>query len=195
MEIASYCSYTVTCYNLYRKKIGNLLTKEVSKYQKELSTLNTKAKDIFDYILNIKSFNAEDFFNRRYNEQESKVLKHQFKANLYSKIIWIIGIINYNFIYVLFYSIGGFLAYKGFIDFGLVVGLYLMIDRLVNLLMGIPRMFSSLFEVVPKINRFYEILDLPESQEIKTFEEKIDESDVVIQLKNFNYFYQSGKKF
>lgn len=185
---------------------GAMLQTEIKRFQAEKSTLYTIAKDIFDYMMNIKSYASEAFFERKYAGQESRLLAHEIKANLYSNQMWIMGIIVYYIVYLFFYGVGGFLALKGYIDFGLVVGLFLIIDKLVDLLMGIPKMFASIYEISPKVDRVMEIFDLPEpvesmesanSEVIATsFRETAAHGKStadVLEIRNLSFAYEHGK--
>lgn len=175
------------------KKFGSLLSKETGIYQKEMSALNSNAKDLFDYRLDIKSFGSETYFLSRYGRQEATVVQHAVKRNLYRTIVWALGVVNYQVIFIFFYVVGGILAFRQIMDFGLVIGLYMMIDKLVDLLMTVPGMFSSLYEIAPKLERSNEILNRAEQDYCGKLVEGSDYKGSIVKMSNVMYSYDQEK--
>lgn len=173
------------------KKYGTLLEKQSTIVQQEISTLNVDSQDIFSNVNSIKSFLAEKFFIEKYCNKERQVVNSQIKQTIYKTITWSLGIINFNSILIFFYIIGGFLVIGGNMDYGLIIGLYLSLDKIIRFLTNVPSMLSSIFEIKTKLTRVNEILSLEdttanEEQGIGYINNTIEN---IIEMKNVGYSY------
>jgi ABC-type multidrug transport system fused ATPase/permease subunit len=138
----------------YGKKCGDYF----SKRQPAMSELNTRAKDIFDNVSDIRVFGAQDFFRRKYVTSNNRVVDFNRKIMFFDVISWVTSVIGYQTIYIIFYVGGGFLAFYGYMSFGVIVSLFVMIDPLVDYIRALPSIIPGLHMVKTNINRYNEII-------------------------------------
>lgn len=175
-------------------KRGKLLEQETSAYLDALSQMNTTAKDVFDHTLDIRAFRAEKFFFSKWNSCKTQLVAHEVQKTYHSTALWASGIALYNTIYLFFYSIGGFLTLKGEISFGVVVGLFLITDRLVTILKGFPKLMVSLHEAAAKADRINDILALPEEHQLSCSQQhQMKDCSQAVLIDNLTYGYSQDR--
>ncbi|MGE5654651.1 MAG: ABC transporter ATP-binding protein [Bacillota bacterium] len=175
-------------------KHGKQLQDAVGELQQKTSERNTLAKDIFDHRIEIRALRASAFFSQRYGDKERLLLASDQCRIHHRTIIWASSISLYHVIFLFFYGAGAVLAFNGRVEYGLLIGLYLMIDRLVDLLMGLPSLFSAVYEVRPKFERVVEILDLPQDEQKHSRSVPIQSSNYVVDIRNLSYAYNEGRQ-
>lgn len=175
---------------LFSKYIGKKKGVVYKKRQEAASELNVKAKDIFDYLNDIRAFGAQKFFLKNYEQIDNKLIVLDKKGTLYDLFLWLSAVVGYQVIYILFYVGGGFLAYFGYLSFGVIVSLFVTIDPLIGYIQSIPDFLYSVRNVQVNLKRYNEIWNIDDYKQI----ENIALADhYTIQFNDVQYTYDKDK--
>jgi len=175
---------------LFSKHIGKKKSAVYEKRQETASELNVKAKDIFDYLNDIRAFGAQRFFFKKYEQIDDELIVLDKKGTLYDLLLWLSSVVGYQVIYILFYVGGGFLAYFGYLSFGVIVSLFVTIDPLIGYIQSIPDFLYSIRNVQVNLKRYNEILNIDDYKQI----ENITLTNYyTIQFINVQYSYDKDK--
>lgn len=173
------------------KSLGKKLEIETEKLQQQTSILNTAMEDVFDHLLEIKAFEAEEFIQQKSMKEIEGAQRQNMKVYLYERLIWAAEIIFQESFMMGYFIMGGLLAYFGRIDFSSVVGLIFVTGFAVDLLFQIPYLLSSVFDISPKIQRYLDFIK-GENATVKPldeshFQEEGEEETVIIHQLNYKY--------
>ncbi|MGE5653098.1 MAG: ABC transporter ATP-binding protein [Bacillota bacterium] len=175
-------------------KHGQRLQQAAGELQRETAGRNALVKDILDHRLEIRALRALPFFSGRYGDAERRTLASDQRRIHHRTMIWGSSISLYHVIFLFFYGAGAILAFYQRVEFGLIIGLYLMIDRLVDLLMGLPGMFTAFYELSPKAERVSEVLHLSEEEtsSLRAVGSQTDGEPVIVD--GLSYAYGEGRR-
>ncbi len=158
-----------------------------SKRQPAISDMNTGAKDILDYLSDIRIFGAQKFFKKKYINSDDRLVNLDRKIAFYDCINWLISVMGYQAIYIIFYVGGGFLAFYGYISFGLIMSLFVTIDPLVNYINAIPSIIPATYMVDTNLKRYNEIINQEDNVSNNSLDTSLD--TYTIEFKDINYSY------
>lgn len=175
---------------LFSKHIGKKKSAVYEKRQETASELNVKAKDIFDHLNTIQAFGAQRFFFKKYEQIDDELIILDKKCTLYDLLLWISSVVGYQVIYILFYVGGGFLAYLGYLSFGVIVSLFVTIDPLIGYIQSIPNFLYSIRNVQVNLKRYNEILNIDDYKQIENI--KLTD-EYTIEFINVQYTYDKDK--
>lgn len=174
---------------IFIKIKGKRLKVCAEDYQETLSFYHEETADIIHQVLNIKAYQKEDYFYKRYLSKQNDLENKELKQNKQRITIWIFSIMIYHLIFISFYGIGGYLSFIGSLSFSFIISLFLLIDKLVDTLMSLPDLFSSVYEVMPKLKRLKQVYQ-EEDASITSF---IEVKNPIICMKDVSYHYQQDK--
>lgn len=158
-----------------------------SKRQQAKSDLNIRAKDIFDFLSDISVFRAQKFFQKKYIASDEQFVNINKKISYFEIIGWLTSVIGYQAIYIIFYVGGGFLAFYGYISFGVIISLFVMIDPLVNYIQFFPSIIPSIYMLKTNLGRYNEIMR--EEDYISSSHLDTSHDNYTIKFSNINYSY------
>ena len=133
---------------------------EYKEGQDALSGRNEFAKNIIDHSDNIRAYSAEPFFNTKYDKYERRLTEHKRKEAFYNRIFWLANIAGYQCIYMLFYIVGGFLAFGGRFEFGVIVSLFVLLDPLISMIQSLADISPAFYKAGVSIGFYNDILGL-----------------------------------
>ncbi|WP_042199111.1 ABC transporter ATP-binding protein [Paenibacillus camerounensis] len=162
------------------------------KAQESKTALNMISKDIIDHADDIRIYSANEYFMDKYRSSERKLVTLEKKKTLYDNIVWIAGVGGYQAIYISLYVIGGILAYNNRIDFGVIVSTFIVIDPMVDILMQLPGIMPAIYNVRKNIERYNEIMNLPEMPAGNVSGEASNTNSII--LNQVSYTYKYGRK-
>ncbi len=145
---------------LLTKRFGAKSRKEYKEGQDALIDRNELAKNIIDYSDNIRAYSAERFFMTKYHRQECRFTKHKRKEAFYNRIFWLANIAGYQCIYMLFYIVGGFLAFVGMFEFGIIVSLFVLLDPLIVMIQSLADISPAFYKAGVSIDFYNDIIGL-----------------------------------
>jgi ABC-type bacteriocin/lantibiotic exporter with double-glycine peptidase domain len=145
---------------LLTKRFGAKSRNEYKNGQNTLINRNEFAKNIIDYTENIRAYSAETFFISKHNKYENEFTKHKKKEAFYNRINWLANIAGYQCIYMLFYIVGGFLAFDGMFEFGIIISLFVLLDPLIIMIQSLAKITPSLYRAGVSVNFYNDIVGL-----------------------------------
>lgn len=148
------------------KHFGKKSGEEYGIANKCKSDMNIVGMNIIEHRENIRSMKAGEFFSDRYLEKENNYVKHERKRTLFDMAVWVSGIAGYQAIYLLIYVVGGLLAYNGFVQLGLLVSAFTVIDPMVDMVMGLPGIVPAVYGVKSNLDRYEDIVNMREKEYI-----------------------------
>lgn len=172
------------------KRFGVKSRNEYKDGQDALIDRNELAKNIIDYSDNIRAYSAETFFITKYNKHECKFTKHKRKEAFYNRIFWLANIAGYQCIYMLFYIVGGFLAFGGMFEFGIIVSLFVLLDPLIIMIQSLANIAPSFYKAGVSINFYKDIAGLQDVTDKITLSAS---NDYQIAFDHLNYSYKNKK--
>lgn len=173
---------------LLTKRFGAKSRKEYKEGQDALIDRNELAKNIIDYSDNIRAYSAERFFMTKYHRQECRFTKHKRKEAFYNRIFWLANIAGYQCIYMLFYIVGGFLAFGGMFEFGIIISLFVLLDPLIIMIQALANISPAFYKAGVSIDFYNDIADLQDVTDKTAF---LPSDDCQIAFEHLNYSYQN----
>ena len=172
------------------KKYGDKSKAEYEKRQKNFALLNSYSKDLFEGYEIIHGLCSEKFFLKKDEKYESALVRNEKQKIIYDRMFWLANIAGYQSVYILFYVIGGILAFNEMFDFGVVVSLFLLLDPLIDMIQSIAGIYTEYYKTNVNIARFCEIMELPDFNGNK--QHNIINGNSV-SLENVSYSYKNLK--
>lgn len=169
------------------KHFGAESRNEYKEGQDALIDRNEFAKNMIDYSDLIRSYSAETFFITKYSKYEDRFTKHKRKEAFYNRIFWLANIAGYQCIYMLFYIVGGFLAFSGMFEFGIVVSLFVLLDPLITMIQSLANIAPDFYKAGVSMNFYNDIAGLQDVTDKITL--PVSE-DYQIAFDHLNYSYQ-----
>ena len=170
------------------KQFGVKSRNEYKEGQNALIDRNELAKNIVDYSDNIRAYLAEPFFIAKYDKYECRFTKHKRKEAFYNRIFWLANIAGYQCIYMLFYIVGGFLAFGGMFEFGIIISLFVLLDPLIIMIQALANISPAFYKAGVSIDFYNDIADLQDVTDKTTF---LPSDDCQISFEHLNYSYQN----
>ena len=170
------------------KRFGVKSRNEYKEGQNALIDRNELAKNIVDYSDNIRAYLAEPFFIAKYDKYECRFTKHKRKEAFYNRIFWLANIAGYQCIYMLFYIVGGFLAFGGMFEFGIIISLFVLLDPLIIMIQALANISPAFYKAGVSIDFYNDIADLQDVTDKTTF---LPSDDCQIAFEHLNYSYQN----
>ena len=170
------------------KQFGVKSRNEYKEGQNALIDRNELAKNIVDYSDNIRAYLAEPFFIAKYDKYECRFTKHKRKEAFYNRIFWLANIAGYQCIYMLFYIVGGFLAFGGMFEFGIIISLFVLLDPLIIMIQALANISPAFYKAGVSIDFYNDIADLQDVTDKTAF---LPSDDCQIAFEHLNYSYQN----
>lgn len=170
------------------KRFGVKSRNEYKEGQNALIDRNELAKNIVDYSDNIRAYLAEPFFIAKYDKYECRFTKHKRKEAFYNRIFWLANIAGYQCIYMLFYIVGGFLAFGGMFEFGIIISLFVLLDPLIIMIQALANISPAFYKAGVSIDFYNDIADLQDVTDKTAF---LPSDDCQIAFEHLNYSYQN----
>lgn len=170
------------------KRFGVKSRNEYKEGQNALIDRNELAKNIVDYSDNIRAYLAEPFFIAKYDKYECRFTKHKRKEAFYNRIFWLANIAGYQCIYMLFYIVGGFLAFGGMFEFGIIISLFVLLDPLIIMIQALADISPAFYKAGVSIDFYNDIADLQDVTDKTAF---LPSDDCQIAFEHLNYSYQN----
>ena len=170
------------------KQFGVKSRNEYKEGQNALIDRNELAKNIVDYSDNIRAYLAELFFIAKYDKYECRFTKHKRKEAFYNRIFWLANIAGYQCIYMLFYIVGGFLAFGGMFEFGIIISLFVLLDPLIIMIQALANISPAFYKAGVSIDFYNDIADLQDVTDKTAF---LPSDDCQIAFEHLNYSYQN----
>lgn len=169
-------------------KKGKEIEQDSERVQNAKAAINGLLTDVFQHREEVKSFKAERFFTRKAEDEMSDTLKSELRLFFDERIVWATEILIYAAFNFLYFASGAILAFFGDIPVSGVVGLMLLNGCLVDILFSLPSRFSSFKAELPKMNRYFEILETPGI--IRKSERQYDRSEEnSVRIENLGFSY------
>ena len=166
---------TQNYFELNQRAIGN-----VNSFVEETVTNN----DV------IKSFNKENYFDRKFDYESAKLTEYGFKSSFYSSLAVPFNKALGNINYIVIVCIGAVSVIKGNLRIGAIQSFIQYLKDFNKPMNVIAQVISNLQMAFASIDRVNEILDMEEEENGKiknfTFKDKIE-------FKNINFSYVPGK--
>ena len=172
------------------KRFGEKGRNEYKGGQDALIDRNELVKNIVDNSDNIRAYSAEAFFIKKYKKYECKFTKHKRKEALYDRIFWLANIAGYQCIYMLFYIVGGFLAFSGMFEFGIIVSLFVLLDPLIIMIQSLANIAPSFYKAGVSIHFYNDIAGLQDVTDKITLPAS---NDYQIAFDHLNYSWKNIK--
>ena len=174
-----------------------LVLKKSQRYfiarQKELGNLNGHIEEAYSGLNIIKTYNAKDMVNEKFNDYNKKVYdanrKSQFLAGLMHPMMGFIG----NFGYVCVCVVGALLVSNDKITFGVIVAFISYVRLFTSPLSQIAQSMNMLQSTTAASERVFEFLDeeeLPNEDNLKALKEVKGE----IEFKDVSFRYDGNEK-
>ena len=170
------------------KRFGVKSRNEYKEGQNALIDRNELAKNIVDYSDNIRAYLAEPFFIAKYDKYECRFTKHKRKEAFYNRIFWLANIAGYQCIYMLFYIVGGFLAFGGMFEFGIIISLFVLLDPLIIMIQALANISPAFYKAGVSIDFYNDIADLQDVTDKTAF---LPSDDCQIAFEHLHYSYQN----
>ena len=176
-----------------------LVLKKSQKYftarQKELGNLNGHIEEVYSGLTIIKTYNAKDIVNKKFDEYNKKVYdanrKSQFLAGLMQPMMGFIG----NFGYVCVCIVGALLVQKSKISFGVIVAFISYVRLFTSPLSQMAQSMNMLQSTTAASERVFEFMDeeeLPNEKGLKSLD--ISKVKGEIEFKNVSFRYDGNEK-
>ena len=176
-----------------------LVLKKSQKYftarQKELGNLNGHIEEVYSGLTIIKTYNAKDIVNKKFDEYNKKVYdanrKSQFLAGLMQPMMGFIG----NFGYVCVCIVGALLVQKSKISFGVIVAFISYVRLFTSPLSQMAQSMNMLQSTTAASERVFEFMDeeeLPNEKGLKSLD--ISKVKGEIEFKNVSFRYDENEK-
>ena len=161
--------------------------------QKELGNLNGHIEEVYSGLNIIKTYNAKDMVNEKFDEYNKKVYdanrKSQFLAGLMYPMMGFVG----NFGYVCVCVVGALLASNNKITFGVIVAFISYVRLFTSPLSQIAQSMNMLQSTTAASERVFEFLDeeeLSNEDNLKSLKEVKGE----IEFKDVSFRYDGNEK-
>ena len=176
-----------------------LVLKKSQKYftarQKELGNLNGHIEEVYSGLTIIKTYNAKDIVNKKFDEYNKKVYdanrKSQFLAGLMQPMMGFIG----NFGYVCVCIVGALLVQNSKISFGVIVAFISYVRLFTSPLSQMAQSMNMLQSTTAASERVFEFMDeeeLPNEKGLKSLD--ISKVKGEIEFKNVSFRYDGNEK-
>ena len=172
------------------KRFGAKSRNEYKDGQDALIRRNELVKNMIDGSENIRAYLAETFFMTKYEKYECRFTEHKRKEAFYNRIFWLANIAGYQCIYMLFYIVGGFLAFGGLFEFGIVVSLFVLLDPLIIMIQSLANISPAFYKAGVSIDFYNDIMGLQDVTDKITLPAS---HDYQIAFDRLNYAYQNQK--
>ena len=169
-----------------------LISRPIEKYtkqeQEEISKTNSIAQDCITGLHLIKSFILEDKMMIKYKSSVDKSVEKGIKASLIQSVTVPLGILMQYSPFIFTFSYGGYLAVKGEVSYGALIGfMQILVYALINL-SNVPNLITGLRNASAASARIYEILDEKTERCSGTIYD-VTNAVEVIKFKNVNFSY------
>lgn len=175
---------------LLTKRFGVKSRSEYKEGQDALIDRNEFAKNIIEHSDNIRSYSSEPFFITKYHRLECRFTKHKRKEAFYNRIFWLANIVGYQCIYMLFYIVGGFLAFGGMFEFGIIVSLFVLLDPLIIMIQSLADISPAFYKAGISIDFYNDIVGLQDVTDKAAFPAP---NDCQIAFDHLHYSYRNKK--
>ena len=185
------------------------IVKKTQKYfelnQKAIGNVNSFIEESVTNNDVIKSFNKENYFNKKFNVVSKELSNYGFKSSFYSSLAVPLNKSIGNFNYIIIVVIGSISVIKGNMRLGAIQSFIQYMKDFNRPMNVIAQVISNLQMAMASIDRVYEILDMEEETngDVKKilFNESIEFKNVTFGyvkdkpvLKNFNLKINKGEK-
>lgn len=175
---------------LLTRRFGAKSRNEYKDGQDALMERNEFAKNVIDHSDHIRAYLAAPFFLTKHQKYEWKYTQHKRKEAFYNRIFWLANIAGYQCIYMLFYIVGGFLAFGGMFEFGIIVSLFVLLDPLINMIQSLANIAPAFYKAGISIAFYNDIIGLENGADKTTFPVSLDGQ---IAFHHLHYSYQNQK--
>lgn len=189
--------------------ILSIIVRKTQKFfelnQKSIGEVNAFVEESVTNSDVIKSFNKEEYFNKKFNKVSDNLRNYGYKSSFYSSLAVPLNKTIGNFNYIIVVCIGSILVINNKMRIGAIQSFVQYMKDFNRPMNVIAQVVSNLQMAVSSIDRIYEILDMEEEENgnIKkfTFNDSIEFKNVTFGyvtgkeiLKNFNLKIKKGQK-
>lgn len=166
--------------------------KYFTNVQEELGNINGHIEEAFSGANIIRTYNAENEINDKFDEINERLFingrKSQFYSGLMNPIMGFIG----NFGYVAVCIIGALLAIKGTITFGVIVAFMIYVRLFTQPLIQFAQSMAMLQSTGAASERVFEFLEAIEMNEESDFKKSLPLNDIhgSVEFKNVKFGYE-----
>ena len=186
-----------------------LVVRKSQKYfdlnQKAIGNVNSFIEESVTNNDVIKTFNKEDYFNRKFNKESKTLANYGFKSSFYSSLAVPFSKLISSLNYVIVCGVGAFNVLNGSLRIGAIQSFIQYLKDFNKPLNTISQVTSNIQMAIASIDRINEILELPEDENGYltdfTFNNKIEFKNVTFAyvkdkpvLKNFNLTIDKGQR-
>lgn len=150
--------------------VDKMISSKIRSINKEIQEMNAESTNVFSNIVNgfscMKSYNAEDVMKKQYKISNIKIYKKSMQLVRYKSLLSAVSNIFGSLSFVGAMVLGSFLAFKGEISIGTVIGV-------IQLENGVNEMFQTLGDFIVDVQksyasaeRVYEIFDNPVEKDV-----------------------------
>lgn len=166
---------TQNYFELNQKAIGN-----VNSFVEESVTNN----DV------IKSFNEEEYFNRKFSKESKELAKYGFKSSFYSSLAVPFNKAIGNLNYVIIVGVGAIRVINGKLRIGAIQSFIQYMKDFNRPMNTIAQVISNLQMAIASVDRVFEILDMPEEENGYIDDIRFEKC---IEFRNVNFSYTPTK--
>ncbi len=171
------------------KRFGGQIRGAYRETRRKIASISNVVEESVSGIETIKAFRRERAVLREFEQAALKTVKAYMKVAFYMGIFWPLMSISSLLSVVIVIAYGGYLAYIGTTNIGIVVAFIQYAQRFRGPINNIVSMYDSLQGALAALERIYEILDSEEEKEEGAEIEKL-EGNVV--LENVWFEYERG---
>lgn len=183
----------VVCLSVKRinLEIGALSSKltelDVNRNSLEYDTLASKVE--------LKCFCARDFILGKAEEAEEIFRKTGYKKASRFTFIWGMEIFAFIAISNIILAVGGGMAMKGYVTFGAITSLIVIMDHIVSSVFSFSGIYAKCMEIRPYIERYNKWQNIEREKNLPESVDYEEQEDLIYELKNVAYQYNNINVF
>lgn len=173
----------------------SLIIKKTQKYfelnQRAIGNVNSFVEESVTNNDVIKSFNKENYFNRKFDKESKELADYGFKSSFYSSLAVPFNKAIGNLNYIIVVCVGSIFVIKGKMRIGAIQSFIQYMKDFNRPMNVIAQVISNLQMAIASVDRVYEILDMEEESNGTLKNISFNHS---IEFKNVTFGYVSDKK-
>ena len=191
LALVSFILIPISTY--FINKISRNVTMLSKKQFEYTGKYNTVFQDTIKGIIEVKSLNIEKLLYKKYENYINKSFDSSIKIEKINMLMLPFSILMYESPFVVCIVYGGYLSINGYIEPSELIAFIQLLSILVQPIVNLPILLSSIRKIVGAIKRVHLINNLKtERSDGQNF--NIADCDKVVEFKNVSFEYSNGKK-